>query len=148
MIAFYNYLGAGRLSYPIHSRATLTCHPLLCVLAPSALLSWGFFFLVFRLTFALLLSLLSRSALTFLTLPLLLSYRASLAHTPSQLHRHLRRTLARSTFPSPHRTSIDTYVCVRAHARTCVCVCMCTRARAFHHPCVDWCARSHVFTLE
>jgi len=36
LIAFYNYLGAGRLSYPIHSRATLA-HPLLCFLAPFAL---------------------------------------------------------------------------------------------------------------
>ena len=34
LIAFYNYLGAGRLSYPIHSRSARS-HPL-HVLAPSA----------------------------------------------------------------------------------------------------------------
>lgn len=50
LIAFYNYLGAGRLSYPIHSCTTLAYHPLLCFLAPSAFLSWGFFFLVFSLS--------------------------------------------------------------------------------------------------
>lgn len=53
LIAFYNYLGDGRLSYPIHSRATLVHHPLLCFLAPSALLSWGFFFLAFSFSLSL-----------------------------------------------------------------------------------------------
>lgn len=111
LIAFYNYLGAGRLSYPIHSRTTLAYHPLLCFLAPSAFLSWGFFFLVFSLSFS--------------------HFPLFLCRTPilslSQFRRYLRRTLARSPFPSP--PNWHGYVCVS-------------------HPYVGCRARSHVFTLE
>lgn len=91
LIAFYNYLGAGRLSYPIHSRATLAHHPLLCFLAPSALLSWGFFFLVFSLSLTLCL---------IFSPSLPPSYPDSLAFAPSQLCRYLSLAPSHAFFVS------------------------------------------------
>lgn len=124
-------MGAGRLSYPIHSRATLACHPLLCVLAPSALLSWGFFFLVFRLSLSLSLCLYFPCALSSSIAPCF--SRSCPIATPPSSPSHPRAFSVSFAAPNFHG-----HVCARVH--------VCARARVPPPLCGLVCTFSCVYT--